>query len=218
MRKQTFIGINNSRVSGTRSNHKQQSWLFKTSWLTEGIKKTWRNFSRGSSSNSSDGRPQVRATLFPFKAALKPWSLPELCHSHAPRWSWSWPTSQLDCRPASPLWTCLANTDPGHYAQSWLWSWLDFPAWLCTYPVITDLLGSLAPGLNPTTLIGTNCLTWGMVRLVPCWWSHCFFWPPFPEGTALSLQHSDTELQQLKRRTSISWETKPHVWALCPHF
>ncbi|KAK4823823.1 hypothetical protein QYF61_006669 [Mycteria americana] len=32
-----------------------------------------------------------------------------------------------------------------------------------TYPVNTDLLGGLAPGLNPTTLIGTVCLTWDYI-------------------------------------------------------
>lgn len=61
-----------------------------------------------------------------FKVGLSPWSLPEQCHSHVPHWSRSWPTSQLDCSLPQHCGLAWQITDPGHYVQTRLWSWLDF--------------------------------------------------------------------------------------------
>lgn len=70
---------------------------------------------------------------------------------------------------ASPLCTWLAVTDPGLYAQTWLWSVI-----LTQFPSLhtADLLGVVLPGLNPAILTGTDCLTWGTVGLVHSWKSH----------------------------------------------
>lgn len=191
--------------------HQQLSWLFEASQLTEDVKKTWGNFSRGSSSNSSFGGSQRKQ---PFSSAVKgcfkagaltlvlAWAVPQSsilliqALANFPVWQWA----------------CLTSVHLAGY--HWSWSFMlqdpDSVSQLDTRPTfpIADLLGVLVPGLNPATLTGTVYLSWGTVRLVHGWQTHCFYWPPFPEGTALPLLHISIELQQFKLATSIRWETK----------
>lgn len=166
------------------------------------MEKTWRKFSRGSPSNSLlGGLNKGNALLLKgchkaetFTLALA-WPVLRPC---TPFWSRSSPSSQLW------LQACLTTIDLS--GNHWSWSLCpDLIVILAQFPQL-----DFGPTLSLQNCLmfwpldwtnyphGIVCLTWGTVGLVPCRWSHCFFWSPFPEGTAEPLLHSDTELQQLK--------------------
>lgn len=67
-----------------------------------------------------------------LKLGLSRWSLPELCHSQAPHWFRSWPTSQCGCRPVLHCalgWQSLIPVTMPKPEYD-LWSWLMFPAYM----------------------------------------------------------------------------------------